>query len=109
VSDELRELIDKEKKEGLTESESARAKELATAQIRQSHPAHGRVIIAVQDALSRGDFRSEGERDQFCTYLAGSMAEKLRQQLLTWRANELDGADLAISEAKDRARRKASL
>jgi hypothetical protein len=54
-----------------------------------SYPAHGRVIIAVQGALEGGDFRSEQERDEFCQHLAKNMRESLRQQLLTWRANNL--------------------
>lgn len=56
----------------------------------ESYPAHGRVIIATQDALCRGDFRSQHERDEFCQYLAQTMQENMRQRLLTWRANRLD-------------------
>jgi len=50
---------------------------------------HGRVIIALQGALERGDFRNEQERKEFCQHLSKTMSESMRQKLLTWRANRL--------------------
>jgi len=49
----------------------------------------GSSTIALDDALRRADFRSEQEQREFCQHLCKTMEEKVRQQLLTWRANKI--------------------
>lgn len=65
----------------------------------------GRVIIAVESVIRDGDFRSDDEQRQFCEWFAKSCSERIRQMILTWRANDLPAAELAKSQALDKARR----
>lgn len=66
----------------------------------------GRVIIAIDGALRIADFRSDSERRQFCEWFAKSCPERMRQMLLTWRANDLPADELARMQALDKARRE---
>ena len=49
----------------------------------------GRIIIAIQDAMERADFRSDQEANEFAQYFCRVAPENLRQTILTWRHNRL--------------------
>lgn len=48
----------------------------------------GRFLIRIQGFISELDFKSDQEKDEFLESLGNSMFERMRQFLLTWRANK---------------------
>jgi hypothetical protein len=50
----------------------------------------GRIQIAMQGAVQELEFTSESECDEFLDDLSRTLPERLRQNLLTWRANYHD-------------------
>lgn len=55
--------------------------------------ATGRLIIAMEAAVQGIDFASEDERDRFINHLAATFPERLRQSVLTWRANDRQSSE----------------
>jgi hypothetical protein len=49
----------------------------------------GRATIALDAALRKADFRGDDDRHAFIEYLIKGMDEKMRQSLLTFRANRV--------------------
>jgi hypothetical protein len=67
----------------------------------------GRLFIRLQSVVPELDFTSDTERDEFLDDYAQSLPERMRQSVLTWRANRATGNDLQRSQEIDRARRNA--
>lgn len=67
----------------------------------------GRLLIHTEGAVRSLDCTSEEERDEFAAHLANTVEERIRQQLLVWRAGRTTAQDLATAQAADKARRKS--
>lgn len=67
----------------------------------------GRLLILTQGAVGKLDFITEEERDEFIHYYADHAEERLRQSLLTWRANRATPTDLTRAQELDKSRRGA--
>lgn len=64
----------------------------------------GRLFIQLQGVVPELDFKNSEEREEFLAYLSDTLYERMRQALLTWRANKANKDKARAEQEKQRAK-----